>query len=445
MNKRLVDRITKFCLMACILVGVCLLQAPAGAAKYSSIVVDGASGAVLGGHNMYAKRYPASLTKSMTLYLVFEQLRAGKLSLSSKIRISKRAARRPPSKLELKAGSTISVKNAIMALVTKSANDVATAVAEHIGKTESQFAVLMTRKARQLGMYATQFKNASGLPNSGQITTAHDMAILGVRIYKDFPQYYKYFSSKSFTYRGKTYSNHNRLLRDYSGTDGIKTGYIRSSGYNLLASATRNNRRLVAVVFGGSSGAKRNNLVKKWLNHGFVKLSQLNTKPRRYISAAPTRQVTSQLADLHRRPITTQDRLIARTNASSSTIIANNQGTTVYQDPLLRNKPHQIAQVAVTITDPLLVRALQAGKQDLPFVTKTAKVVSHNPNIDLNGIKPISAPKTPKTVALADDGRANWKVQVGAYKYQKQALRALNTALKTLGWQYKGRLAKQRR
>ena len=247
-------------LLLCALAGLFLaLQISPALAnpKYASIVVDGNTGTVLHDRHADKRRYPASLTKMMTLYVLFEEIEAGHLSLTTPIPVSANAARQPASKLGLKAGSHIPLEDAILALVIKSANDVATAVAEHVGGSEKEFAQRMTRTAKSLGMYATQFRNASGLPNRQQYTTARDMALLGRRIRLDFPEHYHYFSNSQFTYKGKRYRGHNKLVRNYNGADGIKTGYIRASGFNLVSSIERDGKRLVAVVLGGRSAKRR--------------------------------------------------------------------------------------------------------------------------------------------------------------------------------------------
>ena len=207
--------------------------------------------------NADTKTYPASLTKMMTLYLLFEALESGKVSLSSRITVSSHAAAQPPSKLGLKPGQTISVHDAILALVTRSANDIAAAIGEYLGGNESSFAVQMTARARSLGMKNTTFRNASGLPDSGQMTTARDMSILGRALQDRFPTYFRYFKTTSFTYNGAKIGNHNRLLGKISGVDGIKTGYIRAAGFNPVTSVNLPDRRLVAVVLGGSTGSSR--------------------------------------------------------------------------------------------------------------------------------------------------------------------------------------------
>ena len=229
----------------------CLGGAGKALAGYASIVVDAETGAVLSEQNADQRNYPASLTKMMTLYMVFDALERRQLALKQPIAVSRRAAGQAPSRLGLKAGQTITVEQAILALVTKSANDAATAVAEAIGGTELRFAEIMTRRARAIGMTSTTFRNASGLPDSRQVTTARDMATLSRALWRDFPQYYPYFSRERFTYRGRVIANHNNLLRSYAGADGIKTGYIRASGYNLAASAVRDGRRVIGVVLGG--------------------------------------------------------------------------------------------------------------------------------------------------------------------------------------------------
>jgi len=225
--------------------------------KYAAIVVDASDGKVLYAAAADQTRYPASLTKMMTLYLVFEALEDGRLSRSSQIPVSANAARQPASKLYLKEGTSIDVDTAIRALAVKSANDVATAVAEHLAGSEERFARQMTAKGRTLGMGRTVFTNASGLPDSGMRTTARDMAVLGLALRRDFPQYYSYFRLRSFTFRGKTIRGHNKVLELVAGADGIKTGYIRASGYNVATSVRRNGRSIVAVVMGGKSGRAR--------------------------------------------------------------------------------------------------------------------------------------------------------------------------------------------
>lgn len=275
------------------LIGLCL--APAGAqARYASIVVDFETGRTLYGINADTRNYPASLAKMMTLYMAFEALRKGNLTLDQELPVSRRAAGMAPSKLGLKAGGTITVKDVILALVTKSANDAAVVMAEALGTKETRFARMMTKKARALGMKRTNFRNASGLPNRRQLSTARDLAILARSLIRDFPRFYEFFATGTFTYNGRTFRNHNSLLKKYDGADGLKTGYIRASGFNLAASAVRNGRRLVAVVLGGKSPRSRDRQIARLLNKGFAKLAETrvaaappSAQPRRKPATTP--------------------------------------------------------------------------------------------------------------------------------------------------------------
>jgi D-alanyl-D-alanine carboxypeptidase len=239
---------------------------------YSAIVIDAHTGKVL--HNEQADKitFPASLTKMMTLYLLFEAIEKGKISPQAKLRVSVEASRQGPTKLYLKAGDRISVRDALLGLMTKSANDAAVVVAEGIAGTEANFAARMTAKARALGMTNTTFKNASGLPNPEQKTTARDMAILSLALYKHYPKYYAFFRTKSFIYRGQQINNHNHLLGVVPGLDGIKTGWIVASGWNLSASAARSGQRVIAVVLGGKTRLWRDKRVSDLIEYGFQKI-----------------------------------------------------------------------------------------------------------------------------------------------------------------------------
>ncbi len=263
-------------LIACIIFSTLPLDAHANSnKKYASLVMDADTGMILSQRYADKKLHPASLTKMMTLLLAFEALDRGLIKKNDRVRISNRAASMVPSKLGLPAGSSIKVEDAIYALVTKSANDVAVALAEHIGGSESKFARLMTARAQTIGMNQTVFKNASGLHDPGQVSSARDMAKMARYILKRHPHYYRYFSTKSFTYRGKTYGNHNRLLGNYKGMDGFKTGYVNASGFNLVASAYRDGRRLIGVVFGGRSSKTRNDHMAEIMDEGFKKAGKI--------------------------------------------------------------------------------------------------------------------------------------------------------------------------
>lgn len=238
-------------------------------AKVAQLVMDAHTGKILHALNPDTPNFPASLTKMMTLYLVFEALDKKRIKLNEEMPVSAKAARQPASHLALPANSTITVKDGIMALVTKSANDVAVVVAERLSGDEREFALAMTAKARKLGMKNTTFRNASGLPHRGQLSTARDMALLARALLRDFPHHYHYFSAAQFEYDGLTHKNHNKLLTSYDGADGIKTGYIRASGFNLVASAKRDGKRLIGVVFGGRTPSERNKRMAKLLDLGF--------------------------------------------------------------------------------------------------------------------------------------------------------------------------------
>lgn len=237
--------------------------------KYASIVIEAESDQVLHARHADSPRYPASLTKVMTLYMVFDALKSGELKLDEDIPVSYKASRASPSKLALTAGSTIKVEDAILALVTKSANDVAIVLAERLGGSESRFAALMTVKSRALGMTNTRFYNASGLPDARQISTARDLAVLAESVMEDHPEYYEYFATKTFRYGGARYSNHNKLLGRVDGVDGIKTGYTRASGFNLMASAIRDDTRIITIVLGGKTSRERNSHVTDLLEAAF--------------------------------------------------------------------------------------------------------------------------------------------------------------------------------
>ena len=237
--------------------------------KYAAIVVDAKSGEVLYSKNADSSRYPASITKIMTLYLAFEALSTGRLKASDMITVSNHAASMAPSHLGLRPGSTISVDDTIRAITVHSANDMAVAIAEKIGGTESRFADLMTLKAQQLGMVNTRYVNPNGLPDNRQLTSAHDIAILARAVLRDYPQYYAFFSQEQFTYAGRTMYNTNHLLGKMPGVDGLKTGFTNAAGFNLCASAMRNGHRLIAVVMGSSSGPARNANVAGLLLTGF--------------------------------------------------------------------------------------------------------------------------------------------------------------------------------
>jgi len=275
-NKRWIDAAWQSCAVFCALLA--LVPQASAAPRSASFVFDVNTGRVLHAKNAEQSVYPASLVKMMTLYLTFEALSQGKLRMHSRIMFSAAAARRPASKLGLKRGQSLTVKEAIDALIVKSANDVATAIAERLAGSEARFATLMTRKARKLGMRTTVFRNASGLPNRQQRTTAREIATLALRLYDHYPQYYRLFRQKSFRFQGRSYLTHNGLLKRFSGTDGIKTGYTRASGFNVVTSVRRNRRHLIGVVFGGRSARARDAKMRRLLRAKLLLASSERTR-----------------------------------------------------------------------------------------------------------------------------------------------------------------------
>ncbi len=373
------------------------------APKFAAITVDAHKGRILYARNIDAPRYPASLTKIMTLYILFQDLEAGRIKMNSKLRVSKFAASRQPSKLGLKPGSTIKVRDAIKALVTKSANDVATTVAEGLGGTEQNFARRMTRTARAIGMTRTTFANASGLPDRRQLTTARDMATLGLRIQKDFPKHYKVFKTRRFTYKGRKYSNHNRLLGRLNGVDGIKTGYTRASGFNLTSSVRRRGRHVIGVVMGARSGKSRNRYMASILTKALKKI--------------PNRS----------------HRLIASTAGTPPKGGARKPAVRVITAAKLPPEP-KTGLPQPTVSGMNGVVDTQARVISL----NTASVSGSSTRALAKRLKTVKNPKrTPEPAAAKDMARGpTWQIQIGAFSSAEDAMsglaRARNTGLKSL-------------
>jgi D-alanyl-D-alanine carboxypeptidase len=273
-------RIARFAALLAVLAVAVLFSATAvhAAGKSAVLVIDANTGRVLHESAADELRHPASLTKMMTLYMAFELIEQGRLSYQTKIKISAAAAATAPTKLDLDEGEEIALIDAIKALITKSANDMAVAIAEHIAGSEERFAALMTQKARRLGMTSTVFKNASGLPDDEQVTTARDMVTLALRLQDDFPHHYPLFATRTFTYNGETLQNHNSLLSNFEGTDGIKTGYTRASGFNLVSSVRRGGKHVVGAIFGGASAKSRDAAMRTFLSVGLVRASTVKTR-----------------------------------------------------------------------------------------------------------------------------------------------------------------------
>jgi D-alanyl-D-alanine carboxypeptidase len=379
---------------------------------YSDIVVDANSGAILHSTNPDAPRHPASLTKIMTLYMLFEQLEAGKISFKTELPVSARAAAQAPSKLGLKPGQTIAVEDAIRATVTKSANDVAVVIAEALGGDEDTFGKLMTAKARALGMQNTVYRNASGLPDDAQITTARDQALLGRTIQDRFPKYYGFFSTARFYYRGKTIGNHNRLLGKVEGVDGIKTGYTNASGFNLVTSLRREGRHVVGVVLGGRSASSRDEKMRTLVND-YVRVASIKrTAPVLAEAAAPAPQRTAA------------QRIAAAviTPARAETAQAAAAAVPLPRTAPAASAPVQVAAAGSVQTMPALATAPEAapGSTD-PLEPISVKTLSIKPGVSVSLASPTAtasiaspAPSKGHQLAYADPAQDRQPAVLGS-------------------------------
>lgn len=356
---------------------LCLMFAAhaVSAAAPCALVADTKSGLILSSKNADEKLYPASLTKVMTLYLTFDALENGILSLNDPLPISDKAASQPKSKMYLKAGDTITVREAVLALIVKSANDAAVVLAESLAPSEDDFALMMTSAAYDLGLRNTTFKNASGLHNPDQVTTAKDMAILTIAMINHYPQYYRLFSTNSFSYKGQLYGNHNNILRTYKGSEGMKTGYLSAVGYNIISTAQKDNKRLVSVVMGQNSIKKRDSEAKKMLDTGFKK-------------------------------ITTQQKFFEQMekNPLQQTAVVNQPKRDLYL-PIMREC------------------AGRAKELSLSYMKHTENKGG------LLGVANLDAEDFTSDVEQGD-GNDGWEIQVGAYASEKEALKRAKTALR---------------
>ncbi len=346
------------------------------AGRYASIVIDAESGAILHAANPDTRSYPASLTKVMTLFLMFDELDSGRFRLDSMLPVSAHAAAQAPSKLALEPGDKISVRDAVLALVTKSANDVAVVIAEAIGGTEAGFGQMMTRKAHALGMRNTTYRNASGLPDGAQMSTVRDQATLARALIAHHPGYYKYFSTRQFVYEGQAINTHNRLMLRYPGADGIKTGYIHASGFNLISSAKRGEKRIIGVVFGGTTGASRDKHMGQLLDKGFAKLNRGET-----VQVAEAETESDDLPNI--------DELVAAAQSAKA--------------PVAKAKP--VAKTAKAKPQPKKVAMRAAARDD----------------------------DDDDDEAVGDADPSSWSIQVGAFNEYRPAHKAATDAAKKLG------------
>ncbi|TJV42828.1 MAG: D-alanyl-D-alanine carboxypeptidase [Mesorhizobium sp.] len=405
--------------LALALTFVCADVASSLAARQAAIVVDAKTGKVLYSADANGRRYPASLTKMMTLYLTFEALAKGKISRNTPVVFSAKASAEAPTKLGVKPGGSVTVDTAILSIVTKSANDSATALGEMIGGNETNFARMMTAKARQLGMNGTVFRNANGLPDPGQFTTARDMATLGIALREHFPQYYGYFSQRSFLYGRQRINGHNRLLGRIKGVDGIKTGYTRASGFNLVSSVSDGNRRLVAVVMGGTSGGSRDNQMAALIN---TYMPRASTRGGGDLVAKadsnPIRALAKVLLPKHDAP-TPDEKPVAV--ASDDTAVAAD--ATVAQGD--SNAEDSSAEDDATVEEPKLVVPAKKVKTVIVSAPKvaTAQVVAAY-------AEPTPAPAPAVDPVNTASVPSGWAIQVASSPKQSEAQAFLDKASK---------------
>lgn len=419
------------------------------AAGRAALVIDANTGQDLHAKDADRPLFPASLTKMMTLYLTFERIEQKRISYTSRLQVSETCAGKPPSNLDLAAGASLTVREAVLALIVKSANDVACVVGENLGGSEDKFAGLMTSRARQLGMRATTFRNASGLPDPGQVTTARDMATLALRLSHDFPEHYKLFSTREFTFNGHTHRSHNSLLHGFEGTDGIKTGYTRSSGFNLVSSVRRGQKHVIGVVFGGVTAAQRNSHMRAILTQGFgrakamaspllVRRPALVAEPLRVADKPPVPRRVAQApgeptandASPIVAPVANTLAPLARTSPPRQTVVV---ASVVAPTPAMRTRPAvEQAAAAPAATSPGLGRppaTLQEQAAGRPPAA-TAGPVQTQPRA------PIAAAAS--TIARpaglgASAASGPFQVQIGAFSSQTEAQRQLSAVSGRVG------------
>ena len=366
--------------------------------RYAAIVMNADTGDILYQDRANTRRYPASLTKMMTLYLTFEAIKKGKLTWNQRLPVSARAARQPQTNISLRKGEKISVKKAVTSLIVRSANDASVVLAEAIGKTEWNFALQMTRKARSLGMTSTQFRNAHGLHNSKQYTTARDMTKLGLALRRDFPEYYHLFKTEKFTHKGRTYHSHNKVTRYYKGADGIKTGYTNASGYNLITTARKGGHRLIGVVLGGRTSKSRDNHMIKILDRAFRKAGATNRFLTAFKNKVPTPSAKPNSNN------------IPEVSVAAITVTPKNQEKALKLASIEPGIPTPTTRPKTPTQKSATTVTRRTSGAPLPILKKAAKSLAH--------VKPVE-----ETAAM--DG---WGIQVGIFKSPKEALYAAAAA-----------------
>lgn len=411
------------------------------ARKSAAMAVDVHTGKILYSHNIDKPHHPASLTKIMTLYMLFEYIEAGRFHMNTRLKVTENASRQAPSKLGLKPGSSILVKDAIKALITKSANDVAVIVAENLAGSEYRFTQLMTWKARKMGMNKTVFVNASGLPDKRQTTTARDMITLGLRIQKDFPQFYPLFKTKRFSYRGKVYKNHNGLMSRMRGIDGIKTGYTRASGFNLTSSIWKGRKHVVAVVMGGRTARKRDNFMARVLNKSLRKARNGKTKtqfvaanfarkaPKRRL-ARVERQPRKQVAQRPQKHITQQPkakRVVSKT-------VAQNEEKLKIQKAVASKRLAQLPAQDIVVRTKDQSRMSQSAEDAALKQTATNSKVEIDETVTTGDIQA----ETKKTPIMTTPPEGPYHIQIGAFGSAEDAERRLHSIGSRAGKLLKG-------
>jgi D-alanyl-D-alanine carboxypeptidase len=424
-------------LMAFIFV-LCLMHPSAQAAatnpRYAALVMDADTGQVLFEAQSRAKRYPASLTKMMTLYMVFDALENGVWKLDTKLTASKKAASQPQTNIALRPGDQITVEQAIKALVTRSANDAAVVLAEGLGKTDWNFGVMMTNKARALGMKDTVFRNPNGLPDSRQHTTAYDMGLLGIALRRDFPQYFHYFTTRSFTYKGRTYGTHNRVLDRFPGVDGIKTGYINASGFNLVSSVKKDGITMVAVVMGGVTAASRDNHMVQLLKKHYPQLAALKQQQSpQYAALTPASAPVPALKPASVPPVSPTSTAAVSGAAINAQMLAKARAERLQPSASVAFAPVRTAPIAPaarpqTEREDAQPATGRAPVFDVSFVS-TANAAVRSGTLDYQYSRLSNgASRTPQVVSEEKE----WGIQVGAFRSESQAKEALVRAMRMM-------------
>ena len=433
--------------------------------RHAALVADANNGAILHAEQADELRYPASLTKIMTLYLAFEAIEQGRASYATRIKISQEAASQPPTKLDLDPGETIALIDAMKALITKSANDVAVAIGEHFGGTEVRFAKMMTDKARLFGMSRTTFRNASGLPDPGQVTTARDLMKLALRLQDDFPMHYHLFSTRSFSYDGSTYRNHNNLLYRFQGTDGIKTGYTRASGFNLVSSVRRGGRHVIGVVLGGRTAGRRDDAMQLLVSRALVKASAYKTRKTAPVLVAVAKPAQRPVAGAQPTPAAAVPVRVAEApSAPRPVMVPPRPRATLVRDDAVASGPVSMSApipAPIPAVRPAPVRepvSLDNDSQRFSFAPRMADRAGNEvgagrgappstfqqqasllsrgidppaPSVAARRIDPPSGVRGPMPAIVAEPMQGGFEIQVGAFATSGEADRALSSARAT--------------